>query len=135
MRDFLIRLLFRLLGNDYTRQYNIPYLFGAHSGTHAQRLARWQHALVRLYKDKDMLDFCFYQAESDKENVFKGKIDPNLARGARLRTLFIVYSARKAYELSRKGKAANVNDASAIQEDVEELDKAYKSVTDIHKAQ
>ena len=129
--DFLIRTLFRLLGNTYTRQRNIPYLFGVSTTPHEKRKKRWERALARLYKDKDLLDFLFYQAESDKENIFRGKIRADLSRGARLRTLFLVHSAHKAY-LRQGGRAKEGADAKASNvEEMQRLDKAYKEAVDI----
>lgn len=132
-RHFLINLLFWLLGNTYTRQYNIPYLFGASTSSHASRKKKWENALAAAYKNKDLLDFLFYQAESDKENVFKGKIHADIARGARIRTLFIVYSMRQAAQVQRIGKVDGAEEKSTHQQELAGIQKAYKSSVDISK--
>jgi len=84
---------------------------------------------VRVWKDKDLLDFLFYQAESDKENVFKGKINTNLSKGARLRTLFIVYSARRAFEKSLKRSTAT--EQSEANKELQNLSNTYKGLTNL----
>lgn len=130
MRHLLTILLFRLLGNSHRRTYKIPYLFGATTASHEARMKKWEHALARLYRDKDLLDFLYYQSESDKENIVRGKIRPDLARGARIRTLFIVYSAHRAF-LSMRGAKLDVGQAkSDVQEDMKSLRKVYQDLTD-----
>jgi hypothetical protein len=71
-----------------------------------------------------MLDFLFYQAESDKEQVFKGKINTDLSKGARIRTLFLVYSAHRAFEKSLKTKGGDI-------EEEKKISNAYKSLVDV----
>ena|SRR3990167_2179340 len=131
IRHVLIRLLFALLGNTYTRQFNIPYLFGATTASHDARKKRWEKALAGVYKNKDFLDFLFYQSESDKENVFRGKINRDLSRGARLRTLFIVYSARQATESLRRGNSANAQEKGEREDEMKRVGKAYRETVDI----
>lgn len=132
MKNLLINLLFRLLGNTTYRLYSIQYLFGTSTFNHETRKRNWEKALIRLYRDKDLLDFLYYQSESDKENVFKGKINSDLAKGARIRTLFLIYSARRAYELSWKQKRSGVKKEES-DENLKELSKVYKGLTSVDK--
>lgn len=131
MINFLINLLFRLLGNTYHKLYKIQYLFGATSLDHPARKKNWEKALVRLWKDKDMLDFLFYQAESDKERAWQGKIDKKLSQGARIRTLFLVYSAKRAYESQRIRKGRRGQEQEDIHENLKKTQKAYNDITDV----
>lgn len=135
MRHLIDRFCFWWLGQSYTKQYNVPLLFGASTANHETRKRNWQRALVRLYKDKALLDFLYYQAESDKENVWRAKVDPQLARGARVRTLFLVHSAHRAYLETRKRAAKSQGDAAAYDDDMKELGKAYKQTVDIGAVQ
>lgn len=129
MRQFLISLLFRLLGNSYQRQYKIPYLFGATNASHEARKRKWEHALVRLWRDKDLLDFLYYQAESDKENIVRGQIRLDLARGARVRTLFIVHSAHRAFLAQRHAKLEEGQAKADTSKDMKALHNVYQEVT------
>lgn len=131
MRSKLINLLFHLLGNTYSRNKDIPYLFGATTRNHEQRKKRWDRALYRLYNDKDMLDFLFYQSENDKENAWKGKIDRKIAQGARIRTLFIVYSARRAFEETLKNKRSSADEKSDTQNEIKNIKDTYDRAVDI----
>jgi len=131
IRNFLINLIFKLLGNSNTKTYKIQYLFGITSGSHESRKKRWEKALIRLWKDKDILDYLFYQSESDKEIVFKAKTSKDLSRGARLRTLFIVYSARRAYEESRKNKRSNATERGEVDSDIKNVQSIYKTLVNI----
>lgn len=131
MRQTLIRFIFRLLGHSYTRNYGIPYLFGAHTAGHEARKKKWEKALVRLWRDKDLLDFLYYQAEADKENVFRGKTRKDLSVGARLRTLFLVYSAHRAHLLSLKKAGENVRENDESDREMRTVGKIYKELTDI----
>lgn len=135
MKKYLISLLFKMLGNSHLQVYNIGYLFGASTASHNLRKAKWQKALARLYKDKDLLDFLYYQIESDKENVFRGKINADLSKGARIRTLFLVYSARKAYEEMRKLKRSSASEKSEIDSEIQAVTKSYKTLTDIEETE
>lgn len=125
--NFLINLLFTLLGNSNTQLYSIQYLFGVSTYSHEARKKRWEKALARVWKDKDLIDYLYYQAEADKENVFKGKIAKDLSRGARIRTLFLVYSARMAYENSTKDKTAN----EKVESEIKKVGKTYRDLVDI----
>jgi len=131
MKNFIINLLFSLLGNSTGKIHNIQYLFGASTSGHTARKKRWEKALARMYKDKDMLDFLYYHAESDKETVFKGKLDTNLSRGARIRTLFIVHQAHRAYEEIIKRKRSNANEVESKNKIIKKLSDVYKSLVDI----
>lgn len=131
MKDWLINLLFRLLGSTTTRVYRIQNLFGVTNPSHEARKARWEKALVRLWKDKDLLDFLFYQAESDKERVFGGKLHRDLNRGARIRTLFIVYSARRAFLEFKRGRVSRPDDKDAIDAELREVEDSYSKTVDI----
>ncbi len=124
MKNLLINLLFKLLGNSYTQSFSIQYLFGLSTISHDARKKKWENALVRMWKDKDMLDFLFYQSESDKEQVFKGKINANLSKGARIRTLFLVYSAHKAFQQSLKKKGIEIDEDKKISD-------TYKNLVDV----
>lgn len=130
MTDFIIKILFWLLGHSTKQQFDIPYLFGATTATHDTRKSRWEKALSAVWKNKDFLDWLYYQCESDKENIFRGKIRADLSRGARLRTLFIVYSARLAYERRIASKKGSEN---AV-ENISKVGKTYKKLTDVDSA-
>lgn len=130
MKEILIKLLFRLLGHTTSSLYNIQYLFGATTLNHEGRRKNWERALARMWKDKDLLDFLYYQAETDKENVWRGKIDKKLSQGARIRTLFLVYSAKRAYLQTIK-KKQSPDDKSDTSQELNKVEKLYKTVTNI----
>lgn len=130
LRNIVINLLFRLLGNSHEQLHSIGYLFGATTSTHESRKNRWEKALVRLWQDKDLLDFLYYQAESDKEVFFKGKVGGELSKGARIRTLFIVYSAHRAYKQLRK-KKKSPSEIDSINQDIKKVGDVYNKLVDI----
>ena len=130
MRNFLINILFRLLGNNFNKVYSIQYLFGATTINHETRKKKWEKALARMWKDKDLLDYLYYQTESDKENAFKGKAGKDLVRGARIRTLFIIYQAHKA-ALMMRSRGKNSDELEDVKKDIQKVDKMYKEITDI----
>ncbi len=129
-QDLIIRLLFRLVGNSVKRTYRIPYLFGASTATHAVRQKKWEKALSSVRKNKDFLDFLYYQAESDKENIVRGKIRADLSRGARIRTLFLVYSMHRASLEGRKSKQSTAQGKADVDNEAKALSKVYKEATD-----
>ena len=129
MRHFLISILFRLLDTS-TKHYNVQYLFGVADGSFEKRKKKWERALARVWSDKDLLDFFYYQSEADKENVFRGKTRKELSVGARLRTLFIVYSARRAYE-SKLGENKSPDERESVEKEQRTVSKVYKELTDI----
>lgn len=131
MKTALINFLFRLLGNTNSRPYTIGYLFGSTTQNHEARKKRWEKSLARLWKDKDLLDYLYYQAESDKENIFRGKINSDLSRGARIRTLFIVYSARRAFMNELKAKRTSAQDKSDTDVESKKVAQVYKQLVDI----
>lgn len=131
MKNLLINTLFTLLGYSHHKLYNISYLFGAGNTNHEARKKKWERALARLYKDKDLLDYLFYQSESDKEKAWKGKISKEMAQGARLRTLHIVYSAHRAYENTRSSKQTQGQHRQELQGKLSEMGKVYKDIVDI----
>src|SRR5689334_16764795 len=133
MRNFLIRLLSSLLGIDNTnfKLHSIGYLFGLTTMNHEARKKRWKKALIRLWKDKDLLDYFYYQAEADKENIFKGKVRADLSRGARLRTLFFVHDAQQAFLESLRSKRGNATDQEIGDNKTKQLKGVYKSVVDV----
>ena len=131
MQNFIINLLFRLLGNSNTKLYNIQYLYGASTFNHEGRKKRWQNALARMYRDKDLIDYFYYQAEGDKENIFQGKISKDLSRGARIRTFFIVRSAHLAYLEQRKKRKTSAEEKSEMSDEIEEVKGSYKQVANI----
>jgi len=135
MRDWcyttLINLLFRLLGEHHSRLYRIDYLFGATTSGHKARQKRWNNALVRVYKDKDLLDFLYYQMESDKEKLVTGKVRADLSRGARVRTAFIAYSAKRAYEQMILERRIRPDEKTTQVERMNELQKQYDSFVDV----
>lgn len=133
IKDFLIQILFKLLGNDIRATYKIPYLFGAssESGQDARK-KRWERALSRLWTDKNLLDFLYYQAESDKENYWRGKIDKRLSQGARIRTLFIVYSAKRANrQLKLQRTKLTPDQRSEQNKEIKAESVVYKEAVDI----
>lgn len=131
MKDLIIILLFRLLGCTDTRLFNIQYLFGASTGNHESRKKRWEKALLRLWRDKDMLDYLYYQSESDKEMIFQGKLDRKLSQGARIRTLFIVYSAKMAYQKMLKSKRSTASDKAEADEEIQTTGTIYKKLVSV----
>ena len=133
MRNLLIHILFHLLGNTTTRTHDISYLFGATTATHAQRVRKWEKALAMMWKNKDFLDFLYYQSESDKENAWKGKLDKRLVQGARIRTLFIIHSAHRASEEILRSKRSNAEEVSEATKNINKLTKTYSKVVDIDK--
>lgn len=130
IKNKLINLLDRLIGISPVQLYSIGYLFGATNQSHDARKARWEKALARLWRDKDMLDFLYYQAESDKEVAWRGKTDKRLSQGARLRTLFIVRSAHLAYEKSL-GKRGGPDEKDDALSELQKVGKIYKDLTNI----
>lgn len=129
-KDLIIKFLFRLLGNDVKQSYPIQQLFGV-SNNHTARKRKWERALSRVWRDKDLLDYLYYQAETDKEKVFKGKVSVDLSRGARIRTLFIVFSARRAYEETIKSKRSNPTQKDEALKELKSVQDVYKELTDI----
>lgn len=133
MRNLAIKLLFKLLGNTTSDRYEINYLFGGSTSGHETRKKTWGHALARLWQDKPMMDFLYYQAENDKENVWNGKIDKKAAQGARIRTMFIVYQAQRAYNERVKAnldKRSDPDEIARMDEDSQELGKVYEKTTE-----
>jgi hypothetical protein len=126
MKNFLINLL---LGNSKSNLYNIQYLFGATQMSHDQRKKRWEKALARLWRDKDMLDFLYYQAENDKENSWKGRIKKELSQGARIRTLFIVKSAHLAYRNQMKRGKTTPDEVGHTNQEMDRVEKSYQQIT------
>ena len=129
MKDLIIDFLFRLLGNSNTRLHDVQYLFGVSTTSHKARQRRWEQSLMRLWKDKDMLDYLYYQSESDKEKVFKGKLNKDLLRGARIRTLYLVYAAHRAYEETIK--RSNAQERGEKDTAIKELTRIYKKLVDV----
>jgi hypothetical protein len=129
MKNFLIKTLFWLLGNDHRGLYKINYLFGVTNSE--ERKKRWENALIRVWKDKDLLDWFYYQSESDKERAWQGKIDKKLSQGARVRTLFIVYSARRAYEERVKGRTEDGQEKDNQDQEIKSVKAVYNSLVDI----
>jgi len=133
MRNLFINILFRLLGNTTTRIHDIPYLFGASTATHALRVRKWEKALAMIWKNKDFLDFLFYQSESDKESAWKGKLDKRLVQGARIRTLFIIHSAHRANEEILRSKRSSAEEVSEATKNINKLTKIYTKIVDVNK--
>ena len=129
MKQILINLLFKLLGNEYKRLYKIKYLFGVIDSE--ERKKRWENSLIRVWKDKDFIDWLYYQSESDKERAWQGKIDKKLSQGARIRTLFIVYSARRAYEERVKGRTDDGQEKENQDKEIRGIKAVYNSIVDI----
>lgn len=130
MKRILINILFWLLGNSNTQTFSIQYLFGVTNMNHETRKKRWEQALARMWKDKDLLDYLYYQQESDKESVFRGKTT-ELSKGARIRTLFLIYSARRAYEKLINGKVESADDKEIQDEEVKKVIQSYKKLVDV----
>lgn len=121
-----------LLGARKTQLYSLSFLFDKNAGAHASRKKRWEKALIRLWNDKDLLDFLYYQAESDKEVAFKGKINKDLARGARIRTLYIVYLGHKAYRtMLQNSKDIGATEKANRRQKTLKVDRTYKKLVDI----
>ena len=130
-KNFLIQLLFRLLLGKEDTVHKVQYLFGASSSNHEKRKLKWKKALVRVWKDKDLLDYFFYQSESDKEKVFQGKIDRNISVGARIRTLFLVYSAQMAYLESLKANRSTATDKAEVDAEIKKVSSVYKELVSV----
>lgn len=131
MKHFLIDLLLKLLGFNH-RNFKVDYLFGATDLDQESRKKRWEHALKRLWQDKDLLDYLYYQSEADKENAFRGKVSKDLVKGARLRTLFIVYQAKRAYLNKLKAKKETAEEQSFSDEELKKVDETYKKLVDVN---
>jgi hypothetical protein len=131
MRQIIINLLFRLLGQTSHRLYSIETLFGASTSNHETRKKRWERALARLWRDKDLLDYLYYQAESDKEVAWRGKIDKKLSQGARIRTMFIVYSAYRASLRTQSTKRSTPEGKDESNKEIQTVAKVYKDLVDI----
>jgi len=130
MRQKIINLLFKLLGNTNIELFKIKYLFGGKI-SNEDRKRRWENALIRVWKDKDLLDWLYYQAESDKERAWQGKIDKGLSQGARIRTMFIVYSAHRAYEERVKGRSNEGQEQANQDKEIKNVKDVYNSLVDI----
>jgi hypothetical protein len=130
-QELLIGIIFRLLGNtmEPVKTGNLQYLFALSKKGHEGRKKRWERALAKLYKDKDMLDFLFYQAEVDKENAWAGRISREAAQGARIRTLFIVKQAHMAY-IRSLGSEKTRDAGNRMLERERDLGDAYKKTVD-----
>ena|SRR3990167_8579724 len=131
MKNFLIKLLFKLLGEQEMRLHNVSYLFGASTYNHESRKKRWEKALMRLWRDKDILDYLYYQSEADKEKIFQGKVDVNLSRGARIRTLFLVYSAHMAHQKLMKTQRSTATDKAEAEQELKKVSSVYKELVSI----
>lgn len=131
MKTWIINLLFKMLGNSNTEIYNIGYLFGSNTSGHESRKRRWEKALARAWNDKDFMDYLFYQAESDKEKIFQGKIRADLSRGARIRTLFFAFSARRAHEASLRTKRSTATEKAEADADSRKTDRIYRELVDV----
>lgn len=131
MRTWLISLLFQLIGESKPMLRSIGHLFGVPGMNHAARARKWEKALQRLWNDKDLLDFLYYQAESDKENIFRGRVNPDMARGARVRTLFIVYQAQLAHQRFVMQAGKNAEHASSFAQVAKQLSSTYKGIVDV----
>ena len=128
---FLIKLLFRLTG-EKRQLLEIGYLFDRQKRTQAEsRRRRWERGLARAYKNKAFLDFLFYQAEADKERIFRGRSKPDLARGARVRTLFIVHQMQLAELEEEKRKIKTVGGRKKLEALAKQLKVEYNRVTKI----
>lgn len=127
--NLLINLLFKLIGFKHEKINSIGYLFGATTINHESRQKKWNRALARLWKDKEMLDYLYYQAEADKENAWRGNTDKRLIQGARMRTLYVVYQAHKAYLEESKSKTPDSKDFKLKEK--KEVESIYKKLTNI----
>lgn len=129
MKEAIINLLFKLLGQKSIKQYKIAYLFGATTTSHEARRKRWDNALMRMWKDKDMLDYLFYLSETDKENAWRGKVKKTLTQGSRIRTLYIVKEARRAYELNLAKK--NRDRREQASKEIKKVEGVYNDITNV----
>lgn len=132
LKDLAIRILFLLLGNyPKPEGEDIGFLFGRRAiSDEESRAKRWRYALARIYADKNFLDFLYYHAEKDKERVFRG-VDEKIMRGARVRTLFIVYSAKMAYNELRKNKTLSPDKRAEKEKEIFKTKEVYKKLVDI----
>jgi hypothetical protein len=133
IKDLIIRILFRLLGNEHQDLYSIGYLFGENKDLDFKaRQNRWNNALARVWKNKNFLDFLYYQAETDKEKYWKGKVGKDYIQGARIRTLYIVYSAQKAYkEIQKQNKKTTGERLKQVNKQMVDDNANYKKTVDI----
>lgn len=95
--------------------FEIDYLF--HKETDAkqeQRKKRWQKALARLYRDSAMLDYLYYQIATDKERIFRGKSSREMTKGARQRTLFLIYQAKMSYLEEQQKKTQTADEKKVL---------------------
>ncbi len=99
MRKFLIKLLFKLLDEKESNLFELTALFDINSfSKRKSKKEFWRKGLKQAYKNKGLVDFLYYQSEADKEKVWRGKSNPDIVRGQRLRTLYLINEMRKAYE-------------------------------------
>jgi len=96
-------------------------------------MRKWQKALARMYMDKDLMDYLYYQAESDKERVFQGNVSNEISKGARIRTFFLVRSARLAYLEQRKLRKVSAEEKSQVSEEIQEVEESYKQIQVLKK--
>ena len=106
--------------------FEVGFLFGKKREEAEKQKNKWKIALAKAYQNKDFLDYLLYQSESDKERIFRGKSNQDMARGARARTLFIVYSMRMAYLDGLKPQ--NANEKKEVQKEKLETVRDYKKV-------
>jgi hypothetical protein len=117
MKHLIITFLFWLIGETINpKSFKVGYIFDIELKPEIRK-KKWERALLKLWHDKDMLDFLFYQSESDKEKAWKCKKPKEWYFGTRARTLFLVYQAHRAFLKSRS-------------KPTEDLDKIYKDIVD-----
>jgi len=124
-KRFLIKILFRLIESG-DPIFEVGFLFGKKRKDAEIKKDRWKKALAQMYGNSNFLDYLLYQSESDKERIFRGKSNQDMARGARARTLFIVYSMRMAHLDGLKPQ--NANEKKDIQKEKLETVRDYKKV-------
>lgn len=102
-----VRRLLAGLGKVPERQlFEVDRLFGrVDESALGAKKEQWEEALARVFEDRDFLDYLFYQANADKERIFRGASKSALIRGARWRTLSLVYTMHRAF-LEQRAKQA-----------------------------
>ena len=128
MRNLILKLLFRLLGERGGNLTELNNLFGQDSGFEA-RTNRWKRALASAYQNKDLLDYLKYQTQTDLERVFRGKSNQDMVRGARMRTLFIVFQMRIAYLKESQRVKQTASEKKELEKVVQTLKVAYSKLT------
>lgn len=131
IKNILINILFKLLGES-DNLYEIDALFGNKSKAswHA-RQSRWKIALANLFRNKDLLNYFYYQVANDKERIFRNVSNTDMVRGARMRILFVIHQAQMAYLKEKQKRINNPTEKKEIQKEIIESQQNYNNLTKV----